>query len=405
MHKHTPEITADERANLLDEARQLGKTWESIGAECDVENRFPTETVEAYKQSSITAMLVPKKWGGLGADMLTASLVGRELAKGDPGIALAYNMHQAMVGIFRNTPALAEDVRESIMRRVAEDRVILCGPFSEARAGLSGLADTIAVPDPAGGWRITGKKNWSTLVEGSDLIALNATVTDADGTVPEDFREHAQRERCFVIPKESDGLTVDHTWDTMGMRATGSHTIVMEGVHALPETDAGNFRQGLVGEAEWAAMLFGGVYLGLADKAYFAARDILLEKHLGATLSAQDTDVKQVGYVQYLLGKMRAEIDIAERVLEATGQIAIDGRYEEWPVGVRKAKWDLVKVVATEAGMKVTDEAFRLVGGSSFRRGHIIERLYRDARAGYLHSFTTNQLYDFLGRFELGLMG
>jgi hypothetical protein len=58
MNKHTPEITADERANLLDEARQLGKTWEPIGRECDVENRFPTETVEAYKQSSITAMSV-----------------------------------------------------------------------------------------------------------------------------------------------------------------------------------------------------------------------------------------------------------------------------------------------------------------------------------------------------------
>jgi alkylation response protein AidB-like acyl-CoA dehydrogenase len=405
MHKHTPEITPDERANLLDEARQLGKTWEPLGRECDVENRFPTETVDAYKQSSITAMSVPKKWGGLGADMLTASLVGRELAKGDPSIALAYNMHQAMVGIFRNTPALAEDVRETLMRSVAEDRAILCGPFSEARAGLSGLADTVAVPDPSGGWRISGKKNWSTLVEGADLIALNATITDPDGTIPEDFREHARRETCFVIPKISDGLTIDHTWDTMGMRATGSHTIVLDGVHVTPEMDAGNFRQGLVGEAEWAAMLFGGVYLGLADKAYAAARDILMQKHLGATLGAQDTDVKQVGYVQYLLGKMRSEIEIAERVLEATGQIAIDGRYEEWPVTVRKAKWDLVKVVCTEAGMSITDEAFRLVGGSSFRRGHVIERLYRDARAGYLHSFTTNQLYDFWGRFELGLMG
>jgi alkylation response protein AidB-like acyl-CoA dehydrogenase len=48
---------------------------------------------------------------------------------------------------------------------------------------------------------------------------------------------------------------------------------------------------------------------------------------------------------------------------------------------------------------------FRLVGGSSFRRGHVLERLYRDARAGFLHSFTTNQLYDYFGRFDLGLVG
>jgi alkylation response protein AidB-like acyl-CoA dehydrogenase len=405
MNKHTPEITPDEKANLLEEAKQLAKTWAAIGQECDADNRFPTETVEPYKQSAITAMAVPRKYGGLGADIHTAALVARELAKGDPAIALAYNMHQAMVGIFRNTPALDQDVRASILTRVGRDRAILCGPFSEARAGLSGLADTVAVPDGNGGWRITGKKSWSTLVLGSDLIALNATVTDPDGSVPEDFREHAKREATFIIPSDSPNLTVDHTWDTMGMRATGSHTLVLDGTPATAEMYGGNFRQGLVGEAEWAAMGFAGVYLGLADKAYEEAREILKVKHLGATLGGQDTDIKQVGYVQHALGRMRTQIEIAERVLDATGQIAVDGRYEEWPAAARKPKWDTVKVVTTEAAMSVTDEAFRLVGGSSFRRGHVLERLYRDARAGYLHSFTTNQLYDYLGRYELGLIG
>jgi Acyl-CoA dehydrogenases len=405
MNKHTPEITPDEKADLLEQAKQLAKTWAALGRDVDDENRFPTETVEPYKQSAITAMSVPKKYGGLGADLLTAAQVGRELSKGDPAIALSYNMHQAMVGIFRNTPALTEEARASILTRVARDRAIICGPFSEARAGLSGLADTVAVPDPEGGWRITGKKNWSTLVLGSDLIALNATVTDPDGTVPEDFRERAQREATFVIPTDSPNLTIDYTWDTMGMRATGSHTIVMDGVPAAPDTYGGNFRQGLIGEAEWAAMGFAGVYLGLADKAYEEAREILKAKHLGATMSGQDTDVKQLGYVQYVLGKMRYEIEVAERVLEATGQIGIDGRYEEWPVASRKAKWDVVKVATTEAAMSVTDQASKLVGGSAFRRGHVLERLFRDARAGFLHSFTTNQLYDFTGRYELGLVG
>ena len=406
MNKHTPEITADERAGLLAEAATLAKGWAAIGRDCDDGNRFPTETVEGYKQSAIVSMSVPRRYGGLGADMLTASLVGLELAKGDPAIALSYNMHQAMVGIFRNTAALDDDARERIMRRVVEDRAIICGPFSEARAGLSGLADTRAVPDPeTGGWRITGKKNWSTLVLGSDIVALNATVTDPDGSLPEDFREHARREATFVIPTDSPNLSVDHTWDTMGMRATGSHTIVLDGVPAAPDSFGGNFRQGLVGEAEWAAMLFGGVYLGLAEKAYAEAREILRGKHLGATLGAQDTDVRQIGYVQHALGKMRTDLDVAARVLEATGQIAIDGRDQDWPVTARKAQWDIVKVVVTEAAMGVTDQACRLVGGAAFRRGHVLERLFRDARAGFLHSFTTDQLYDFRGRHELGLLG
>jgi alkylation response protein AidB-like acyl-CoA dehydrogenase len=46
----------------------------------------------------------------------------------------------------------------------------------------------------------------------------------------------------------------------------------------------------------------------------------------------------------------------------------------------------------------------RLVGGSTFRRGHVLERLYRDSRSGPFQPMTTDQTYDHLGKFELGLM-
>jgi hypothetical protein len=46
----------------------------------------------------------------------------------------------------------------------------------------------------------------------------------------------------------------------------------------------------------------------------------------------------------------------------------------------------------------------RLIGGSTFRRGHVLERLYRDSRSGPFQPMTTDQTYDHLGKFELGLM-
>jgi alkylation response protein AidB-like acyl-CoA dehydrogenase len=404
-NKHTPEITPGERESLLGQARELAKEFDAIGAECDAANRFPTEMVPLYRDSGIAAAAVPRKYGGLGADIWTTSLVGRELAKGDPAIALSFNMHQAMVGIFRGTPALTEETRARVLTQVASAGTIICGPFSEARAGLAGLADTVAVPDARGGWRITGKKNWSTLVEGADVIALNATITDADGKLPEDFREHSARESTFIIPADLPNISIDRTWDTLGMRATGSQTLVLDEVYAAPETYGGNFRQGLVGEAEWAAVLFGGVYLGLAEKALGEARKALKKKHLGATAGGQDTDIKQIGYVQHALGRMRAEIEIAARTIEATALMAIEGREIDGPAPARKAMWDVAKVATTEAAISVTDQALRLVGGAAFRRGSVLERLFRDARAGILHSFSTDQLYDTFGRHELGLLG
>jgi alkylation response protein AidB-like acyl-CoA dehydrogenase len=404
-NKHTPEITLAERADLLGKARELARAFDAIGGECDAANRFPVEMVPLYRDSGIAAAAVPRKYGGLGADIWTTSLIGRELAKGDPAIALSFNMHQAMVGIFRGTPALTEETRARVLTQVASSGTIICGPFSEARAGLAGLADTVAVPDPRGGWRLTGKKNWSTLVEGADVIALNATITDENGKLPEDFREHSARESTFIIPADSENISVERTWDTLGMRATGSQTLVLDEVYAPPETYGGNFRQGLVGEAEWAAILFGGVYLGLAEKAFDATREAVRKKHLGATAAGQETDIKQIGYVQHALGRMRAEIEVAARTIESTALMAIEGREIEGPAPARKAMWDLAKVATTEAAISVTDQALRLVGGAAFRRGNVLERLFRDARAGILHSFSTDQLYDTFGRHELGLLG
>ncbi|MGQ0623397.1 MAG: acyl-CoA dehydrogenase family protein [Sporichthyaceae bacterium] len=404
-HKHTPQCTGAERGGLLDAARELATVFEAVGAGCDADNRFPTETVAPYKDSGLVGMAVPRRYGGLGADIWTTSLVGRELAKGDAGIALSYNMHQAMVGILRATPALDEPARERLMRRVAAENAIMCGTFSEARAGLAGLADTIAIPDPRGGWRLRGRKNWSTLIEGCDIVTLNATISDADGNVPTDFREHTAAEALFIFDLDTAGVVIERTWNTLGMRATGSQTLFLDDAYVPAESFGGNFRTGLVGEAEWAAILFGGVYLGLAERAYAECVDILRRKHTGATAAGADTEVRAQGHVQHAVGKMKADLEIAARTLESTAYLALKNRPTPELMPVRKAAFDLAKVAVTETAMSVTDTACRLVGGTAFARGHILERCFRDARGGVLHSFSTDQLYLMYGRSELGLLG
>ncbi|WP_261557109.1 acyl-CoA dehydrogenase family protein [Frankia tisae] len=403
MGKHDVEITPAERAEVLEAARTLAKEFAVAGPSADAENRFPTELVPLYKDSGLPAIAIPKKYGGLGADIATTAEVSRELAKGDPAIALAFNMHQTMIGIFRGL--LDEVTRERVFTEVVREHKIICGPFSEDRAGLSGLADTKAIPDGNGGWRIHGKKTWATLCLGADIVAFNATITDTDGRLPEDFTEHAAQEAVFVLPMDSPGISIVETWDTMGMRATGTHTVVFDDVPAPANSYGGNFRNGLFGEFEWASVSFAAVYLGLAEKAYAETREILKKKTLGATLEGKDVALKGVGFVQYGLGRMLVDVETAARALETTGRILIEGRDAEWDPIARAGFVDVTKVTATETAIRVTDAALRLVGGSSFRRGHVLERLYRDARGGPFHPLTTDQAYDLLGRAELGLLG
>ncbi|WP_320671830.1 acyl-CoA dehydrogenase family protein [Patulibacter defluvii] len=402
MGRHDVEMTEAERAAVLARARELAAEFAAIGPQADADNRFPTELVPLYKEANLPALAVPKAYGGLGGDIWTTTLVSRELAKGDPAAALAFNMHQTMVGIFRGL--LDDAARARVFGLVVEQGQLVCGCFSEDRAGLAGLADTVAVPDAAGGWRISGRKTWATLCQGADLVAFNATVTGADGALPDDHREHAARESVFVLPIDAPGIAIKETWDTMGMRATGTHTVIFEDVHAPADAYGGNFREGLFGHFEWASMSFAGVYQGLAEKAGLECREILRRTSLGATTAGDDVALKGIGFVQHGLGRMLLETEAAARTLEATGRILIEGRDAEWDPQARTAWLDVAKVTATENAIRATDAALRLVGGQGYRRGHVLERLYRDARAGPFHPLTTDQAYDLLGRSELGLL-
>jgi len=402
MGKHDVEMTVDEQQQAIDAARELAGEFDRVGESADAKNAFAHELVPLYKQSGLVGIAVPKEYGGGGADILTLSRISRELAKGDPASALAFNMHQTMVGIFRGL--LSDEAKATWFPQIAGENKIVCGPFSEERAGLIGLADTSAAPVAGGGWSISGKKTWATLCEAADIIAFNASVTDEDGLLPENFMAHAASEGVFIVPADLPGIRIDQTWDAMGMRATGTHSVVFEDVQVDHDALVGNFRGGLFAEFEWAAMTFSGVYLGLIDKAYEASRSILRKKTLGATAEGADVALKGLGYVQSGLGRMLVAREQCERVLESTCRQLIDGRDADLDVMNRVGWLDVCKVVVTENAIDVADQGMRLVGGSSFRRGHVLERMYRDSRSGPFHPLTTDQTYDLLGRIELGLV-
>jgi alkylation response protein AidB-like acyl-CoA dehydrogenase len=400
--KHIIEMSSEEQEHAVGLARDLAPQFEAAGAEADQKNEFPFHLVGPYKERGLPGIGVPKKYGGGGADIWTLARISNELAHGDPAIALAFNMHQVMVGILKGL--MPEEQQEEWLTRIASDQLLMCGAFSEERAGFSGLADMTARPDGNGGYEITGRKVWATLSEAADLATFNATLVDEDGSLPEDNNERIAREKVFICDKNLPGISIDRTWDTHGMRATGTQTLAFDEAKVPVDALVGDMRGGLVAEFEWAAMLFGGVYLGLAEKAYEETRKILVEKSIGATMAGSDTALREVGFIQHGLGEMKVKCESARRILEMTCRILIEGRDAEWNPLARPALIDVVKVATTSAGLFVSHNGMRLVGGSSFRRGHVLERLYRDSRSGGFQPMTTDAVYDHLGKFELGLI-
>ncbi|HEX4107919.1 MAG TPA: acyl-CoA dehydrogenase family protein [Solirubrobacteraceae bacterium] len=399
--KHIVEMTAEERRAAIEAARALAPELDAVGATADEENQFPFSLVPRYKKAGFARFSVPKAYGGGGADILTISQVSRELAKGDPPIALAFNMHQTMLGIYK--AMMTEAQREYWLTRIAAENLLICAAFSEDRAGVTGLSDVVATPVD-GGYRISGRKSWVTLSEAADLLTFSATVTNADGSRPNTLEKRVAREQIFIVEKGTPGLEIIRTWNTHGMRATGTQTVAFENALVPESALVGTMRGGLFAQVEWITGPFSGVYLGLAEKAYELTVETLKVKSLGATAMALDNPLREIGYVQHAVGEMRSRIVEAERVLEATCQLLIDGRDKDFDPVARPALINPCKLIATEVARHVTDTGMRLIGGSTFRRGAAIERLYRDARSGPFQPITPDQSYDLLGKSELGLL-
>jgi len=396
-------MTEAEFEKVFAKAEELSLFFREIGPKYDLENTFAYPSIKAFKDSGLGAVPVPKQYGGGGGDLLATSRIVSELSKGDSAITLAYNMHYIMVGITMGL--MSETQNKYWLGRVA-DGDIMFGPFSEQRAGFSGLADMKAIPQEGGGWKLYGTKTWGTLCEAADIITTNATITDAEGNLPEDFEERVSAESFFIGDfkvdenGQGDGIKIVKTWDALGMHATGTQTIIFDGYFVPEDGFICEWRSGAFGVLEWASLMFASIYLGMQNRILEEARAVLSKKTLGAVFGATvaaDVKVASVGHIIDGIGDMASRNELSRRVLYRTCTEVSEGYDDNWPVELRFPYIGLAKTFIAENVMHMSKHAMSMVGGSSFKKGAIFERLYRDSAASMFQPLNGDQSRTYIG--------
>lgn len=388
-------------------AQELSEFFREIGPRYDVENTFAYPSIKAFKESGLGALGVPQAFGGPGGNILQISKVVTEMARGDVAITLAYNMHFLMIGI---AMANMSDEQNKHWGQKVCDGGIIFGPFSEQRAGFSGLADTVAIPQPEGGWRIYGKKVWGTLGEAASIITSAATITDAEGNLPESFEDRVSAEMMYIADFEvdedgtGDGVRIEKTWNALGMHATGTHVIHFDGFYVPEDGYICEARPGLFSSLEWASLMFASIYYGLSLRILEESRELLSKKHLGATfgaIAAADTKVAKIGHIVDGVGDMAARCEISRRMIYQTCNDLLDGYDDEWPAELRVPYIGLSKTAVAENVMHMAKKAMSLVGGSAFRKGTFFERAFRDSCASLYQPLNADQTYTYIGEYML----
>jgi alkylation response protein AidB-like acyl-CoA dehydrogenase len=396
------ELTArtDAGAGLVAIAERLAEELAARAAEHDRDGTFPFEAIDALKGAGVFAAPVPVALGGLGVSSAhDLVLAASRLARGDASVAIGVSMHLVAVlnmerrhqvavaaGAERRAGAFASSLKE-----IVDDGVVLAAAISEPGQDLT-RPGTVATRTKSG-WRIDGRKMFCTMSPAATDLYVSVTYADGDGV---------ERYAYAMVPTDALGVVVNDDWDALGMRASGSNSISLEGVE-LPESGVrGGFRAGdqtPYMERNLVAGLFhAAVALGIAESA-----DGIARRGVAGRINGDARPRMQVADNAIDLTASRGVLSRAAALIDehrAANQ-ASDGSAEQ--LGALFAEAQAAKAFVNEAAARVVERALALSGGAGYVNGSPLARAYRDVKAGsFMHPLGANRAYDYLGRVALG---
>ncbi|MCM0678454.1 acyl-CoA/acyl-ACP dehydrogenase [Micromonospora phytophila] len=374
--------------HALEAARRLAPRLAARAAAHDRDGSFPVEDFRDLREAGLFGLMVPRELGGLGATFAEYAAVATELARGNGATALVFNMHASVTGALGAvTEELAETLGVPDEALAARDRLLTAAAqgswyavaMSERGAGAR-LSQLTTMYEPVdGGFHLKGSKTFCSGAGHADGYLVAARSAADPSTVSQ-----------FLVPADPEGLTVEPTWDSLGMRATSSHDL-----HLDVTVPADRLLGGVEGLAlvvaqlmpHWLVASYAAVYVGVARAAIDAAAEHLNARNL-AGLPA----------VRARLGRADAAAAAAQLVVAEAAR-----RVDEAPGDAETNRWVWrAKLLAGTTAADVAASMLEAAGTSATRRGHPLERLYRDARCGSLHPATSDVCADWLGIAALG---
>jgi alkylation response protein AidB-like acyl-CoA dehydrogenase len=381
-----PRLSRDDAAAA---ATRIAAGMRGRAGDYDRDATFPAQDFAELRSAGMLGLMVPSRLGGAGAGFADYAEVAMRLAAGNGATALIFNMHASVTGALALVSQETADafgvpdsffaMRDRVLRAAA-DGALYAVAMSERKAGsrLSQLATSYVRTE--NGYRITGSKAFCSGAGHADGYLVAARAAD-----------YPDRISQFLLPASTPGITVEETWDSLGMRATGSHDL-----HLDVDVDDDALLGGIEGLGvvlaqampQWVVASYSAVYVGVAQAALDAAIAYIRGRGL-----------ERLPAVRARVGRADVAVAAAREVVRAAAQ-----RVDADPGEPETNQWVWrAKLLAGQTAFDVASSLLEACGTGATRRGSELERLYRDARCGSLQPATTDVCADWLGMAALGL--
>ncbi len=325
----------------------------------------------------IMAIETPEQWGGAGGSFFLAVLAVEETSRGDPSVAVLVDVQNTLVA-----NALLrwgdEAQKQEYLPRMASGTLVSYA-LSEAGSGSDAFALQCRAVDDGDSWRLTGRKLWITNAAEAGLYMLFANADPDAGY---------KGITCFLIEREFDGFEVGRKEDKLGIRASSTCELILDGVRVPKRNVIGGVGQGYKVAIETlneGRIGIGAQMVGLAQRA--------LEEALAYTGERVQFG-KPIGdfqSVQFELAQMATEIEAARLMTYNAARL-------------KDAGCDFVKVAAmtklfsSQVAERVASLAIELFGGVGFTTEYPVEKLFRDAKIGKIYEGTSHMQLQTIAR-------
>ncbi|ROP77666.1 MULTISPECIES: acyl-CoA dehydrogenase family protein [unclassified Frigoribacterium] len=349
----------------------------------DRDGSFPHDDVAELRERGYLTVFVPEDEGGAGLGLEQVAALQSRLAAAAPATALAVGMHLVWTGCAAVLRARGDRSLDLVLADAAAGEVFAFG-VSEPGNDLV-LFDSVTRAEPTvdGGWRFTGTKTATSLSPVWTRLGVFGR-DDTDPAAP--VLVHG------FVHRDQPGWTSLGDWDTIGMRATESHSTRLDGVEVpasriVRQLPVGPSADPLVfGIFAVFETLVAAVYRGIARRAV----ELAVESASGRTSRRTGESLALDPIVRWRVADARLVLDGLEPQVDSLARDVdrlVDHGADWSPLLVG------LKTRVTEAARAVVDQAVAVAGGGSYRASSELGRLQRDVLAGRFHPSSTDSAH------------
>jgi len=374
----------DEQRLIRETAREFtDREIVPVARDNDRAERFDLDLVKKLGDMGYLGPIVAEEYGGRGLDYRTYGLIVEEIGRGDSSARTVVSVQTSLVCSSIQRWG-TEEQKHEWLPKLCSGEILGCFGLTEPNTGSDAANLSTRAEKRNGGWRISGQKQWISMGNHAK-VALVFAQTDPE-----------QKHRglaAFLVPTESEGFSSGEIHGKLGLRASDTAELSLDGVEIGDDALLGEVGDGF--KVAMSALDSGrfsvaagcvGICQGCVDASVAYSKE---RQQFGKPIASFQL-------VQQMIADMIVDTEAARALVWRAGWLKDAGKPST-------TETSIAKLFATEAAVRSANQAIQVHGGSGYVDDHPVERYMRDARVTTLYEGTSQIQKLIIGRAATGV--